>query len=148
MSNKDFLTKALAAAGTVLVWLPLLAPLIFGVISYFGDGIFRFDYLMPAELFLVVLAGGGLLAWAALRAGVYLAPIGWGIVLAILLLIATQATAVLTGLASGETAVGGWQWVLTILLLAAYTLAVAFVGVVGLLLLRDLFGEAQPRLDH
>ncbi len=32
------------------------------------ERIFRFDYLMPAELFPATLVGGGLLIWAALRA--------------------------------------------------------------------------------
>ena len=32
------------------------------------SGMFRMDYLMPAELFLVALIGGALLIWAAPRA--------------------------------------------------------------------------------
>ena len=44
-----------------------------------------------------------------------------------------------TGLASGETEPGGWQWVLVLASLAIYSLALAAVGVGGILLLRDLF---------
>jgi hypothetical protein len=148
VSNKDFLSRALAVGGTVLVWLPLLAPLFLGAVSYVTDGVFRFDYLMPAELFLVVLIGGGLLVWAAQRSGAYLAPISAGMAVAIVALIAAQGTAVLTGLASGETAVGGWQWALALLLLAVYWLAVAFAGVMGIALLRELFGTEYPRLEQ
>lgn len=148
MSSNNFFSKALVVGGAVLVWLPLLAPLFFGVISYVTDGVFRFDYLMPAELFLVVLVGGGMLVWAAQRSGVYLKPILLGMVEAIMALIAAQATAVVTGLASGETAVGGWQWAVVLALLALYWLAVAFTGVMAIALLRELFGTKYPGLEQ
>ena len=61
-------TQILAVAGTVLVWIPLLAPVFFSVMFLIRSGMFRMDYLMPAELFLVALIGGALLIWAALRA--------------------------------------------------------------------------------
>lgn len=59
--------KILALVGTGLAWLPIAAT---GLITIFGtiqSGRLRFDYLMPAELFPAALAGGLLLAWAALR---------------------------------------------------------------------------------
>jgi hypothetical protein len=110
------------------------------------DGVFRFDYLMPAELFLLVLAGGAALIWAAFRAHRRLALMGWSFIIAIAGLVSSQLTAVVTGLASGETAVGGWEWALTLLLLAVYILAVAVMAVGGALLLRDLFRPL--RLEH
>ena len=68
MENKGVLTKILAIAGTVLVWLPILAPILFTTIRFIQRHMFRFDYLMSAELFPAVLVGGGILLWAALRA--------------------------------------------------------------------------------
>lgn len=50
-------TKALAIAGTLLVWLPVLAPLVFSVVRLFNRQKFLLDFLMPAELFPVILAG-------------------------------------------------------------------------------------------
>ena len=55
MVKKDVLTRILAIAGTVLVWLPILAPALFSVVAVIQEGTFRFDYLMPAELFPSVL---------------------------------------------------------------------------------------------
>lgn len=78
MANKDGLTKALAIAGTALVWLPILAPVFFSAASLLLDGVFRFDYMMPAELGPVALAGAGLLLWAALRARSQVKLIGGG----------------------------------------------------------------------
>ncbi len=70
MGKRDAFTKILAIAGTVLVWLPVAAPFFFSIIAFAQGRVFRFDYLMPAELFPAVLLGAGLLLWAAFRATV------------------------------------------------------------------------------
>ena len=139
MEKKNVLTKILAITGTVLVWFPILAPIILTTILLIVERIFRFDYLMPAELFPFALVGSGLLLWAALRAHSRTKPIGWGLSIAILMLFGGQALAVITGLASGETAPVGWAWALVIASLAIYSLALILIGIVGALLLRDLF---------
>ncbi len=61
MEKKGGLTKILAIAGTVLVWLPILVPVTFCAARFAAHRVFRFNYLMPAELFPAVLLGGGLL---------------------------------------------------------------------------------------
>ncbi|MFN2122197.1 MAG: hypothetical protein ACK2UP_01725 [Candidatus Promineifilaceae bacterium] len=144
MHNRNTFTKALAIGGTVLVWIPLLAPLFFGVLSWILDGIFRVDYLMPAELFALVLGGGVLLLWAARRAGILFGFFAWGLGIAVLALFSSQLTAEVTGLASGETAIGGWQWALVMGLLVVYIVAVAVIAIGGLQLLRHLFQAPLP----
>jgi hypothetical protein len=139
MQTKSVLTKILAVVGTSLVWFPILAPLLFSLLLLVRAGVFRLDYLMPAELFLAVLAGGGLLAWSAVRARSRRGWIFWGLGTAAVLLVGSQAFAVVSGLASGEAEAAGWRWGLVISALAGYTLAVAAVGIGGILLLRDLF---------
>jgi hypothetical protein len=146
MQKRDSLSKALTIAGTILVWLPVLAPVFFAAAALIGRGVLRFDYLMPAELFLAVLLGGGLLIWAAVRAHARRALIGAGLGVAAGMLIGGQALAVATGLASGETEPVGWPWAMVVASLVAYSLAVVAVGVGGVLLLRDLFrGPRLPR---
>jgi len=86
MEKRNALTKIITIVGTVLVWFPILAPILLGVVSLIADGIFRFDYLMPAELFPIVLIGGGLLVWSAVRARAYLKLIAWGLGIALHLL--------------------------------------------------------------
>jgi hypothetical protein len=49
MENKNILTKILAIMGTVLVWLPIAAPVFFSVALLFTRPFFRLDYLMPAH---------------------------------------------------------------------------------------------------
>jgi hypothetical protein len=146
VEKKDRLTKALAVIGTLLVWLPLLMPLVFAVFLFFTRGFFGFDYLTPAELFMVVLLGSASLLWAALRAHSYVRLVGGGFLLAVIVLVAGQWIAVATGLASGEVQPTGWRWGLVIGSLAIYWLGLIIVGTGGALLVRDLF-KASPHLQ-
>lgn len=141
MEKKNVLTKVLAITGTVLVWFPILAPIILTTIVFIVERIFRFDYLMPAELFPFALVGSGLLLWAAFRAHSRTKLVGWGLGIAILMLFGGQGIAVLTGLASGEIEPIGWIWWLVLASLAIYSLALIFIGTGGALLLRDLFRQ-------
>lgn len=143
MENKGTFTKILAIAGTVLVWFPLLAPVLISLIFLVQEGEFRLDYLMPAELFPFALTGGLLLLWAAIRARARLKLIGWSLGIAVGMLVGSQALAVATGLASGETEATGWQWALVLGSLFAYILALVEVGVGGVLLLKNLYKPKQ-----
>ena len=144
MDKRGVLTKILAVTGTVLVWFPILAPVLLSLALFISRGIFRLDYLMPAELFLVALAGGALLIWAALRARARWALIGWGLGIAAGMLVGGQALAVATGLASGETEPAGWPWALVLASLAILWLALIVVDIGAVLLVRDLL--KTPRL--
>lgn len=143
MENKGALTKILAIAGTIFMWLPILAPIVLSLISLIAHGLFRFDYLMPVELGLFAFGGGILLLVAAIRARSHVKLIGWGLGIALVMVVGGQAIAVVTGLADGWTETGGWQWMLVLGSLIAYTVAVAVVGIGGVLLSRDLFKSRQ-----
>ena len=139
MKKKGVLTSILAIAGTVLVWFPILALVLLSVFALAGDRMFRFDYLMPAELFPAAVTGGALLLWAALWARTRRAPIAWGLSLAVGFLVGGQALAVVTGLASGDREPTGIWWALVVASLVVYTLALVAMGIGGALLLGDLF---------
>ena len=143
MENKGTLTKILAVAGTIFVWLPILAPTLFGTFSLIADGVFRFDYLMPAELGLFAFGGGILLLVAAIRARSHVKLVGWGLGAAFIMMAGVLVIPAVTGLADGTTEMGGWEWMLTLGLLILYTVAVVAIGVGGILLLRDLFKPGQ-----
>jgi hypothetical protein len=141
MEKKNGLTKIQAIFGTVLIWFPVLAPFILGLGSLIWDGMFRFDYLMPAELFPSALLGGAILFWAGMRARLYHKQIGWGMVAAVALLFGGQALAVVSGLASGETEPTPLLIRLVLTPIIIYALILAAVGVYGVLLSRDLFKQ-------
>lgn len=139
MEKKDILTKILTIGGTVLVSLTVLAPVILSIISLLSRGGFRFDYLMPAELFIVALVGGLMLLWGALRTRSNIKWIAWSLGMAVFLLFASQGLAVVTGLASGETAPEGWKWIVTLAGIIGYDLSVLVLSIGGILMLRKLF---------
>jgi hypothetical protein len=139
MKKAGVFTKVLAVTGTVLVWLPIVATVALSLAGSLAVRVFRFDYLMPAELFPAAFLGGGLLVWASLRARSRRGLIGWGLGLMLGSLVGGQVIASLTGLASGETEPTGWAWALVIAAIAAYTLALVELGIAGIMLVRGLF---------
>lgn len=143
MKIRNAFTIGLAVAGAILAFIPLMAPTVFSIARYVQIKDFRFDYLMPAELFPASLIGAGLLIWAAIRANLSKKWIIWSLVIAILLLVGSQTVAVVTGLASGETETSGWQWSLVIAMLVGFILAQAALAIGGVLLLRDLFSPGD-----
>ena len=135
--KKNILIKILSIIGTLLVALPILAPFIFSIIFFLRSGRFHFDFLMPAELFPLVLVGGGLLLWGAIRIHSQAKLIGWANGLAIFLLFASQALAVATGLASGETEMSS-PWIAVVMGgIVGYILMVILLAVGGILLIRN-----------
>ena len=139
MDHKNILTKVLAITGTVLVWFPILAPILLSAIPLIVEHSLLFDYLMPMELFLFALAGSALLLWATLRAHSRVKFIVWGIGIAIFMFLELQWFAEVTGMASGETEPVGWMWGIVIASLVAHAVGIILVGTGGALLLRDLF---------
>jgi len=136
-------TKGLAIAGTILVWLPIVAPLVFSVSRFARVRALHVDYLMPAELFPVALVGGVALFAAALLARSHRALIGGSLAAAVGLLLAGMVLAVVTGLASGATEPTGWPVVLVASTLVAYTIGLVVMGVAGAALLRGLFANEE-----
>jgi hypothetical protein len=143
MENKGTLTKILAVAGIIFVWLPILAPILFSGALLIRAHMLRVDYLMPAELGLFAFGGGILLLVAALRTRSHVKVIAWGLGLAVVMMAGVMVVPMVTGLADGSTPMGGWEWMLTLGLLIVYIAAVITVGVGGILLLRDLFKPVQ-----
>ncbi len=143
MEKVSVLTKILAVAGTVVVWLPIVAPFFFALALLFRRGRFLLDYLMPAELAGVAFVGGALLTWATIRAHSRRALIGWSLGIAVVVLLAGEGLGVLLGFPSGEAHPTWWQMGLVISSIVVYTLAVIAMGVGGILLLRGLFHGQQ-----
>jgi hypothetical protein len=139
MKNKDWLSQTLALAGTILVTIPVLFPLVFSIVRFISVGDFLLDYLMPAELGLPVLIGAGLLLWAAIRSKHNLKMIAWSLGLAIILVFGSQALAEITGLATGRIDATGWQYGVAIGGIIGYDLVVITLAITGIMLCRHLF---------
>ena len=148
MANKGILTKSLAVAGTLLVWLPIAAPLVLSAGTFIGERAFRLDYLMPAELFPAALVGGALLLWAAVRAQSDSRLIAWGLAIAAGMLFGGQGFAMITGMAFGQGTPATWWLAILIGTLVIYTVAVVAMGVGGVRLLRGLFGPPRSSAER
>ncbi len=138
MQKKNVITLILAAAGTVLAFLPVAAPIIFGIIGYLVSRRFGFDFLMPFELFPLVLLGSGLLIWAAIRAKLRLKLISWSFVSTLGLIVIGQLVAMASGLASGRIEPEGVWLTILLFIIAAAILSILSICAGGILLLRDL----------
>lgn len=138
MKSKSFLTKVLTLIGLFFVWIPIIFPVIISVIKLIVSGRFRFDFLMPAEMFPIIFIGATILLWSSKRTGYYKKHIGLGLLSAVVFLVGAQGLAVLTGLASGAIELKGWPFVLVIATIIIYNFAVIEIGVVGLYLIKKI----------
>src|SRR5512141_3163144 len=99
MKHADALSKTLAVVGTILVWLPIVAPFVFTRWGSLGSGHFNFDWLIPAELSPAMFLGGGLLLFIALRTHARRASVAWGLGVAVGSLVLGAVLVNVTGLA-------------------------------------------------
>lgn len=139
MKNNGSLVKTLAVAGTILVSLPLVAPIGLGLVRLGRGAGFMLDFLMPAELFPVVLAGAVLLLTAARLAHSRFGLVAWGLGLAVIMLAFVSLYAELSGLSDGRTEAAGLVFAVAIAGIAIFVAAVVAMAVAGVLLVRDLF---------
>ncbi len=139
MKNKTWLTKILAIVGTAFVAIPIVAPIVFSIHRLVTVGDFRLDFLIPAEIGLLVLIGGGLLIWATIRSRLYQRWIVWCSGVAFFLILGGQGLAIGTGLASGQIEATGWQYRIVMASFIGYDLAVIGLMIGGILLCTHFF---------
>lgn len=143
LKKNDILTKILVIVGNILLWTPLILPFVFFIAALVQRGRFLLDILMPAELFPAVFLGSLLLFWVSLRVKKRRAFIGFGAGFAALMLISAQAVASVSVIPAGETHIAGGVKLLALTMIVIFDLALVFVGVNGLKLLKDLIRESQ-----
>lgn len=141
MNKKIVWARILAIIGTVLVWFPILAMLVTGIVGSIISKTFRMDYLIPAELFPAVGVGSVILIIAAFLARSQRKWIIWGFVAMILSLVGGQVLASVSGLASGRIEAEGVWWVLVLALLGLYAVLVIFMGIGGIRLIKSAFSR-------
>jgi hypothetical protein len=143
MGKRDLFAKILAIIGTVLIWIPLLLPVIFSIGRLISIGRFNIDFLMPAELFFFAIAGGILLIWAAFRSKLLRKWISWSFGACLALTVIDAAVATLTGLASGLHEPAGWRLAIVLGIYVLFLLAFISTAIGGILLTRKLFGKKE-----
>ncbi len=139
MRTRTTLGKVLAILGTVLLALPILFMLITSSIFTVRTSEFRMDFLIPGELFFVVLAGGLALLWATIRSRTMIKCIAWLLGIGLVMLFGGQGIAMLTGLASGRIDnTSPWMIVVTAMIIC-YDICVLLMAICGVKLICNLF---------
>jgi hypothetical protein len=138
MGKRDTIARILAIIGTILVALPLVAPLLFSL-RWIGSPVgYRLDYLMPFEIYPVTLVGAALLVWASLRMHARRGAVGIAISVMLGSLVLSAIAAQVTGIAQSVERLETWKYVLTAGLGGISLLVQVALIVVGCLLVRDL----------
>ena len=138
MRKNNISIRILAITGAVLLFLPVLTTILTGIFISIARHRLRVDYLMPAELGLLAIIGGGLLLLAAIISRTHFKQILLIYLLMIIMLVGSQAIAVWTGLASGAREATGWPFTLVIGMLVVYALLMVVLGLAGVQLSKDL----------
>lgn len=144
MMSGQGLTKALAAVGSILAAIPVVATIGLSAAGSLAEGVVRVDWLTPAELFPAALLGGAVLLAAAARARSRARLIGSSAATMVVTLLGGQLLAAALGWASGERVPAGPAVPVVIGALVVYSAALLTVNLGGALLLRDLFAAPKP----
>ena len=138
MKGKKLFTQILATIGTVLIWIPIVLPIFISISRLISGERFVFDFLLPAELFAVILSGAILLIWAVILAKSHRIAVLVSLGIAIASLVSSQIVAVTTGLASGEVEPIGLPWIIVTALIGIYNFSVIAMGIAGIFLVQKL----------
>jgi hypothetical protein len=141
MEKNRLFPRIFAVAGTVLLLFPILFMLVTGVVGSIQSGQILCDYMLPAELGIVVIVGAAILLVAAILSKKFIKPIAWTIGATIVLIVTCTGLAAASGLASGRVSETDVPGVLAVVIgsLIAYDVAVAVLGVLGIFLTIALF---------
>jgi hypothetical protein len=139
MKNNTILKKVLAIIGTVIVLVPFAFMIVTSIVGSIRMGMFRMDYLIPAEMAPLVLLGSLMIFWAALLSKYHLKLIIYTMAAAIVLLIGSMVTAAASGLASGAMEPTGAVWAIVVITIILYDISTAVLGVEGIMVIRKLF---------
>ena len=139
--------RSCAVTGTVLTGLPIVAPVVLAAALAITAGGVRLDWLMPGELFLLVLVGDILLVIAAVVLRRHIALVSIPAAITVLMFGATALISEATGLASGRTEPSGWPLLLLLVAYGTYVAAVVAVLIAGIILSRTAFARA-PHPTH
>ena len=139
MNFGTMVRKPLVVVGTIVAALPLVAPIAFTVMRLASGGSLLFDYLMPAELFPLAIAGGLMILVASLLSKRRRCLAIGSLSAAAAFFLGITVGAELTGLASGLHPAEGWRLALVSVFLVLFIAAEIAIAACGILLFRDLF---------
>lgn len=132
MADRQRAAFVCAVTGSVLLWIPIGLMIVTAIIGSLSAGKLLMDYLMPAELFFLVLAGWILLIIGSALSQTMRGPVVIIGAASVVVLIGSQILAVVSGFASGVVPAEGPIWYLVLGMLILYDLLVIVLGILGI----------------
>lgn len=132
MADRQRAAFVCAVTGSVLLWIPIGLMIVTAIIGSLSAGKLLMDYLMPAELFFLVLAGWVLLIIGSALSQTMRGPVVIIGAASVVVLIGSQILAVVSGFASGVVPAEGPFWYLVLGMLILYDLLVIVLGILGI----------------
>lgn len=139
MKNKILISKIISIIGTTLVWIPIIAPIFFTLILLFTRKILVFDFLMPMELFFLIIIGAILLIVSSIIMKYNWKIIGISFIVIISMFIIPQVIAVLTGVASGAAKMTTMMYIILLTFVLIYITFLVILGISAISLTKKLF---------
>ena len=136
MKNKSLISKIIAITGTILVWIPIIAPVLLTIIFLIIKGRLAFDFLMPMELIFLVIIGAILLIISSIIMKFKWKIIGISLGTIISIFILGQFIAEITGIASGETEMTSTLYFIMITFVIIYIISLIILGISGIKLVK------------
>ncbi len=139
MKARLVLARISAIVGSVLLLFPVVFMLVTSIPGSIMRGAFLMDFLLPAELGLLVLLGALLLLAGAILAKRQVRAVAVTLGLMVFTLVGGQLLAVVSGLAHGDREPGGPIFLTVIASIILYDIFTLLLGIIGVRLALSLF---------
>lgn len=147
MKIKTFLIKIFVVLGMISVLFPIFFSLLTGIIGTIRDKAFRFDFLIPLELFIFIILGGVLLTYVAYKQRKRFGLTLTELILTIVTLALSQLIAVVSGLAADRSGKPVYIWVIITTLIISYWVCCIGLIISGIRLAREIFVKKHNNLN-
>ena len=134
----------LALVLTIVSFLPLAIPVFFTVVELISSGRLLYDFLMPAELFLLTVIGGGGIVVLGVAGKISIKRLVVYLALDVASVGGAQVWAVLSGLAHGDTELTGVHVFAITIFAILFHLFALLVGLECVRICRSLRGAPKP----
>lgn len=147
MKIKTFLIKIFVVLGMISVFFPIFFSLLTGIIGTIRDKAFRFDFLIPLELFIFIILGGVLLTYVAYKQRKRFGLTLTELISAVVTLALSQLIAVVSGLAADKSGKPAYIWAIIAILIISYWVCCIGLIISGIRLAREIFVKKHNNLN-
>jgi hypothetical protein len=132
MKFKEQALRIATLLGTFLLLAPIIFMLILSIFPLVKEGKLLIDFLIPLEVFPIVLAGTGILTLIACKTNIYKKRICSMAILLVIMFVGGQYIAVLTGIADGGTPATGWPLIIVFTSIIIFDVLTVIIGIHGI----------------